>query len=82
MSPGRRSTWLARAVLEQASGHATLREPSAEPSGTIRSLDAHPRPVQLELDVRSGEQPCALTQILRYHDLSLGTNAVSHTDAV
>jgi len=82
MSPDRPSTWLARAILEEALSHATLREPPAQPCARLGGLDAHALPVQLELDVGSGEQPCALAQILRYHDLSLGTNPVSHTETV
>jgi len=34
---------------------------------------------QLELDFISRMESCSLAQRLRYHDLSFGTDSVSHT---
>jgi hypothetical protein len=82
MSQGRPSTRLARTILEQAPRHAALRETPTEPGAAGRGLDAHAPSVQLELDVRAGQQSGALAQILRYHDLSLCTHSVSHTESV
>jgi hypothetical protein len=82
MSPSRPSTWLVRAILEQALRHATLRESPAQTGAIPSGLDAQPFPIQLEFDVRSGVQTCAFAQVLWYDDLPLGTDTMSHTDTV
>ncbi len=82
MSPDRRSTWLARAIFEQALSHAALHEAAAQPWVTRCRPDAQLLPIELELDVCSGEQPSLLTQFLGYYDLSLSADPMSHTVTV
>ena len=79
------STQIALAtILEQRFGHAARRVAPAQPAGRLGPGGADTDPVffALEIDLGAGLQAQLVSHFLRDHDLSLCTDALSHTRSI
>lgn len=70
---------LSASILEEAGGHATPAEASAELPASFNSPDHHARFNPLEGDLIARTDPRLLAKRLRNHNLALGADTLSHT---
>jgi hypothetical protein len=82
MSPSKRSSRLALAILEQACGHVRAGEGSAQALLASTGPDHHLLALKRKLDLGSRMQTSPVSKLLRDDDLTLGPDSMSHTEQV